>query len=205
MSYFLSGPSTIAAISGLGAYAPRGARFRPRFARVGGLGALGITSAELGTKMATGSWCGSSSSKNIQAALNDLGFPLKVDGIWGSGSMAALNAFGATVGIAKASFPTSAHCVALKNALAQKEAAAAQAAAAAAAQQTGGGGTTSSLVDGTAPAPTVPPQPGTDTPAVDKNTMGGEETEGMSTMTMVGIGAVVVVALGLGVYVATRP
>lgn len=67
--------------------------------------------------LSTGPNCGS--AKNIQTALNDLGYgPLGVDGVLGQKSYAAMDKFGAAVGIGKVSYPSAAFCSALKTGLA---------------------------------------------------------------------------------------
>ncbi len=158
-----------------------------------GLGAyrgLGIPSSAV----TTGPMCGG--AKNVQNALNDLGYgPLVVDGDIGSGTQRAMAAFCAARGIPKSTWPYAPFCAALKQALVEKEAAdaaAAQAAAAAAAQTQGGGGVDpQGLVQGGGGAV----DPGQAGGAVDP---AAGSSSGLSTETMViiGVGAVVVLALG---------
>ncbi len=162
-------------------------------ASFGGYRGLGIASAAV----TTGSLCGG--AKNVQAALNDLGFgPLAVDGQIGSGTQKAMKAFCVARGIPSKTWPDAAFCGALKAALVDKEAADAAAAAAAAAAAQGGGG------GGGAIDPTVA-QGG----AVDPIAGGGVDPGpampgGLSTDTMIAIGVGVAAVLIVGAVMLSR-
>lgn len=204
MSYYArsaplgSSSMTAAALSGPSSYLPGFGSCMspvraPSYAGLGGgyrqaAAGLGIASAQV----STGALCGGGSSgKVLQQSLNQLGYgPIAVDGQVGSGTITAMKRFCAAYGVPPAAWPNAQICGAIKAALAEQE----QQVAAAAAQaqqaqlvETQGGGQAQPPIDAT---PVVQVAPPTDA--------------GMSTDTMLAVGAGVVVAVGLVAFLVTR-